>query len=139
MSDGQIADDEVLYRRIPSGKDWFEPPDRISSGNFKLKDDELGISVYQAGIVNAAGVLSKPEAKPGSRVAAATAGAIRAARDGNQKALNLDVLPCNDENDPGHAEIRGPIPGVISSAAAKALRKLFKLVEPPLPACGRGE
>ena len=129
MSDGQIADDEVLYRRIPPGESWFQPPDRISSGNFKLQGDELGISVYRAITVDVAGVLSKPEAIAGSRVAQTTAGQIRAASDTKGDPLGLDVVPVDDENDPGHAEIRGPVPAVISSSAAKALKKLFKLAE----------
>jgi len=131
VSDGQIADDEVLYRRIPSGESWFQPPDRITSGNFKLQGDELGISVYRAVAVDAAGVLSDSRAKPGSRVAQTTAGQVRAARDGKGNPLNLDVVSINDENDAGHAEIRGSALGVYPSIAAKALRDLFKLVEPP--------
>lgn len=131
MSDGQIADDEVLYRRILSGESWFQPPDRISSGNFKLQGDELGVSVYRAVAVDAAGVLNKPEAVANSKVAEAMAGQIRAAQDGKGNPLSLDVVAINDENDPGHAEIRGPVPGVISKGAAKALRDLFKLVESP--------
>ena len=130
MSERTIADDEVLYRRIPPGASWFEPPDRISSGNFKLRSDELGISVYRAVAVDVPSVLNKPEAVAESRVAGVTAGQIRAARDGNRNPLGLDIVAVNDENDPGHAEIRGPVPGVISSGAAKALKKLFKLVEP---------
>lgn len=126
MSDGRIADDEVLYRRIPPGLSWFEPPDRISSGNFKLQDNELGVSVYRAAIVDAAHVLSDPQAKPGSRVVEATASQIRAARDGNDNPLCLDIVAVNDENDPGHAEIRGPIPGKISNGAARALKALFR-------------
>lgn len=128
MSEPTIVDEEVLYRRIPPGSSWFEPPDRISSGNFKLRGDELGISVYRAVAVDMAGVLDKPEAVADSRIAKVTAGQIRAARDGNGNPLGLDVVPVNDENDPGHAEIRGP---VISSGAAKAMKNLFKLVESP--------
>ena len=129
MSEGTIADDEVLYRRIPPGKDWFEPPDRISSLNFKLRPGELGISVYRKITVNAADVLSKPGAIVGSGVVQAIVGQIRDARDGNGNLLNLDVVPVNDENDHGHAEIRGPERGVISKSTAKALKKLFTLAE----------
>lgn len=131
MSERTIADDEVLYRRIPPGSPWFEPPDRISSFNFKLRRDELGISVYREIAVDVAGVLSKPEAIAGSGVAEVTAGQIRAARNGKGDPLGLDVVPVNDENDPGHAEIRGPVPGVISNGAARTLAKLFKLVKSP--------
>lgn len=128
MSDDRIADDEILYRRIPSGEKWFQPPDRINSSNFKLRADEAGISVYRASVVDAAAVLGKPEALAGSKVACATAGQVRAAKNGKGEPLHLDIVPVNDENDPGHAEIRGPIAGTISSSAANALRKLFKLL-----------
>ena len=101
MSERTIADDEVLYRRIPPGSSWFEPPDRISSGNFKLRRDELGISVYRAVAVDVAGVLNMPEAVAQSRVAEVTAGQIRAARDGKGNPLGLDVVPVNNENNPG--------------------------------------
>ena len=131
MSERTIADDEVLYRRIPPGKDWFEPPDRISSFNFKLPPDKLGISVYRAITVDVAGVLSAPRAIPGSGVARATAGQIRAAQDGNGNPLALDVVPVDDENDPGHAEIRGPALKERPKIAAKALRKMFTLAQPP--------
>jgi hypothetical protein len=123
VSDGRIADDEVLYRRIPPGERWFQPPDRISSYNFKLRDGEVGLSGYRARVVDASGVLSKPEAIAGSRVAQATAGQVRAAKDGKGDLLGLDVVAVNDEKEPGHVEIRGPIPGVISDSAAKALKK----------------
>lgn len=135
MSDDMIADDEVLYRRIPLGKNWFEPPDRIASGNFKLKDDELGISVYRAAIVNLANVLNRPEVKHECKVAATTAGRIRAVNNADGKSLNLDVVPVNDENDPGHSEIRFRDPttgeivsGKISKSVAKAIRDCFKLI-----------
>ena len=132
MSESAIADDEVVYHRIPPGKDYFEPPDRISSFNFKLRPDELGISVYRACFVDVAGVLNKPSAIPGSRVSHATVRQIRAARDKKGELLLLDVVAVNDENDTGHAEIRGPILRQRPKIAAKALRDLFKLAEPPL-------
>jgi hypothetical protein len=131
VSDGQISDDELLYRCIRPGTSWFQPPDRISSGNFKPRDGDSGISVYRARIVDATGVLSRLHAPAGSRIAQATAGQIRATQNGKGEPLNLDVVPANDEDNPGHAEIRGPVPGKISNSAANALRNLFKLVELP--------
>lgn len=133
MSEQAIADGEVLYRRIPPGEKWFKPPDRISSANFKLRKrqdgtKEEGISVYRKGIVNLEAVLNKPDAIPGSVVAAATAKEIRALRNGSGEPLDLDVLPVDDEHDSGHAEIRGPEPGKLSRGASEALRRLFQLV-----------
>jgi hypothetical protein len=135
VSDGPIPDDEVLYRRIPPGETWLQPPDQISSYNFKLRGGETGLSAYRARIVDAAGVLAKAGAIAGSKIAAATVGQIRAAKNAKGEPLNLDVVAVNDEDDLGHSEIRCRepttgliVPGKISNSAAKALRDLFKLV-----------
>ena len=130
MSDSTIGDDEVLYRRIPPGNDWLEPPDRISSLNFKRRRDERGLSVYRASVVSAQQVLDKPGALAGSRVAQATAGQIRGARDAQGDPLGLDVIPVDDENDPGHAEIRGATLIQRRTIAARALKELFRLSQP---------
>lgn len=129
MSDQAIADDEVLYRRIPPGSNWFEPPERITSANFKLRRGEDGLSVYRQRVVGAADVLKKRGAIVGSRVAQATAGQIRAARDTKGDPLHLDVVVVGDMDDPGHAEIRGPILGKLSAGAPRALQRLFRLAE----------
>lgn len=131
MPEKTIADDELLYRRIPPGSSWFEPPDRISSFNFKLRPGESGISVYRVAIVDASDVLKKPEAKSGSGVAQAAAGPIRTACDASNKPFDLDVVPTADEHDPGHAEIRGPSLHHRPKLTAKALCKLFYLVVHP--------
>lgn len=131
MPERTIADDEVLYRRIPPGSKWFEPPERISSYNYKLRPHEVGISVYRAVVIDVAGVLGKPEAIAGSHVAGTTARDIRAARNGKGEPLGLDVVAVNDENDPGHAEIRGDSLVHRASSAAKALKKPFRLAESP--------
>jgi len=130
VSERIIADDEVLYRRIPPGKDWFEPPDRISSFNFKLPPEKLGISVYRASVVDVLAVLRKPDAKPRSGVAQATVSKVRAAQD-RKGTLDLDVMPVDDENDPGHAEIRGQALRERAKTAAKALRDVFRLILAP--------
>jgi hypothetical protein len=133
VSQGTIADQEVLYRRIRCGSTWFEPPDRLTSANFKLKklpdgQFEEGLSVYRASIVSVAEVLAKPDALPGSMVASATAGEIRALRNAAGVPLNLSIVAVDDEDDPGHAEIRGPEPRRLSESASKRLKSLFKLV-----------
>lgn len=137
MSDERIADDEVLYRRIPPTERWFEPPNRITSANFKPRrrgdgTSEEGLSVYRAALVSPADVLRKPDAIPGSRVAAAKAGDIRALQNGAGNPLHLVVLAVDDENNPGHAEIRAETPGRLNQSAAKALRGLFTLVDAPM-------
>lgn len=129
MSDSTIGDDEVLYRRIPPGNDWFEPPDRISSLNFKLRRDERGLSVYRASVVSARQVLDKPGALPGSRVAQSTARQIRSAGDAKGVPLGLDLVAINDEDDPGHAEIRGTSLSQRRTSVARALKELFRLTQ----------
>jgi hypothetical protein len=127
VSESRVGGDEVLYRRIPPGSQWFEPPDRISSFNFKLRSGETGLSVYRAAIVSAAEILKNPEAIPESLVAYATVARIRRLKGTSGQTLGLDVVPCDDENNPGHAEIRGPVPGKLSTSASRALKKLFQL------------
>jgi hypothetical protein len=123
-----IPDDEVLYRRIPPVKPWFEPPDRITSANFRLckARKDLGLSAYRASRVSAEAVLAKPDAIPGSFVVVATVGEIRALKNGNGNPLHLDVVAIGDENDPGHAEIRCPVPGTMPESASAALKGLFR-------------
>ena len=130
MSDGQLSDDEIVFRRIPPGIDFFTEPDRVSTNNFRLdrKRGDVGLSVYRKSIVSANEVLNKPDAVPGSRLTLARVGDIRALHGGDGNYLRLDVVVVDDELDPGHAEIRGPELGVLSRSAGKALRDLFKLI-----------
>jgi hypothetical protein len=125
----RIQDDETICRRIPPTARWLEPAGHTSA-NFKLdhRTNELGISVYRESKVSRASILSKPDAIPDSRIAIAIVGEIRQLVDGKKNPLNLDVIPVDDDKDPGHSEIRGPNPGEISQAASKALKKLFKLI-----------
>jgi len=128
----RIEDEEVVYLRVPPMAHWFEPPDHVTTANFKLDDrrGDLGLSVYRQSNVTVEQVLAKADAIPESRVASATVGEIRRLKNRAKKPepLNLDVIVVDDENDPGHAEIRGPTPGTLAPAASKALRDLFKLV-----------
>lgn len=128
MSEQTISDDEVLFRRIPPHHPWVEPPDRITSANFRLRKakNELGLSVYRASRVSAEAVLAKPDAIAGSFVVVATAGNIRVLTDGNGTPLHLELAPVGDENDPGHAEIRSPVPGTMPNSGSVALKRLFK-------------
>lgn len=128
MPETRLADDELVFRRIPSAQPWFEEPDRVTSANFKLdrRRNEQGISVYRRAVVTAEQVLAMPDATPGSFVVAATVGAIRGLRNGKGEPLNLDVVAVDGADNPGHAEIRGPEPGKLTSAASNALRDLFK-------------
>jgi len=134
MADERISDDEIVYRRIPSVLPFFEEPDRITSQNFKLdrRRGDRGLSVYRRSIVSAEDVLRKPDAVAASRIAEAQVGDIRSLTGGDGKTLALDVIVVDDEQNPGHSEIRGPIPSELSSSASKALQRLFRLL-PLLP------
>jgi hypothetical protein len=121
-----VSDDEVVYRHVPNAAKWFEPPDRITSANFKLRKNELGLSVYRAGFISPQQLLTKHASLDG-RVASALTGLIRKCRNHLGEFLGLDVIATNDQCDPGHAEIRGPETGKLAPAASKALRDLFQL------------
>ena len=121
MPDEQISDDEVLLRRIPFASPWIEPPDRVTSCNFKLGRDDVGLSVYRERFVSAYQLTHKPGAIPGSLVVRTTAGVVRRARNANGELLNLDVIAVNHEVDPGHAEIRGHF----KTSVSKSLQRLF--------------
>lgn len=126
MSSGALPDDEIVYRRIPPKSPWFQPPDQISSANFKLdkRRREQGVSVYRAALLSPDEVLRKAGAIPGSFIVEATIGEIRKLQSGAGEPLNLDVVMDN-EDDPPHAEIRGPTPGHLSASASEQLKRLF--------------
>ena len=125
MSGQGLPDDEVLLRRIPPGAPWFEPPDRVSTYNFKLRKGELGISVYRRSVVSEEEVLGMRGAIRGSFVLSAGVRHIRELKNAEGISLRLDVVAVDDKDTPGHAEIRGPKPGKLSRSASQALRKLF--------------
>lgn len=130
MCEQRIADEEIVYLRIPDGSPWREPPNRITSANFKLnhKRGDLGLSVYRDIVVTSADVLAKPGVTPGCFLAAATVGKIRELKDGAGNPRCLDVIAVDDEDDPGHAEIRGPEPGKFKKSVPRALCDLFKRI-----------
>ena len=135
MADDRLGDDEIVFRRIPPTLPWFEPPDRISTANFKLnvRDNERGISVYRQAVVTAAAVLARPDAIAGSLLVQCTVGEIRNLKNGKGESLQLDVIRVDDETNPGHAELQGPTPGKLTDAAAKRLRDVFVPWRTPSP------
>jgi hypothetical protein len=122
-----IPDEERLFHRIRPGSTWFEPPDHVTSANFKIRKKEMGISVYRASVVSEDEVLQKPGAIPDSIIVETTAGEIRKLTDLPGVSYNLDVIIVADENDPGHAEIRGEALHLHKNPIAKALQKIFTL------------
>lgn len=100
MPDGAepIADDELLYRRIPVSKRWYDVHG-VSPEAFDPRPDEMtGISVYRSKykrIEDAAKGLSKQ----GYYVAVLRAGDLRG--------HGIEAAPRPEADDPGHAELPG--------------------------------
>ena len=120
-----IADDEIILRHIPGGTAFQAPGPRITSKNFELREQlqETGVSVSRGGVDSAADVMARRgEPQTGSRVAAATAGDIRA--------LGLEIVPDPLDDDPGHAEIRSATASLDDLAVRRALAKLFAFLDP---------
>lgn len=124
-----IDDDEVVYRRIPPEPPFHKPENWLTTANFKLdhRRSEQGLSVYRSRIRSLEQVLDDPIAVPNSFAVRATVGEIRRLANGKGDQLSLDVISCDEGGrNPGHAEIRGLVPGRLSSSASKALRDLFE-------------
>jgi hypothetical protein len=122
VSDDRLPDHEPLLLRIPPTSPWFAPPDRITSANFRLRKGHSGLSVYRERIASAGDVLTEPNVPAGCFLVTATVGEVRALANAKGERLNLDVIAVADENDPGHAEIRGRF----SDSVAQALKRLFR-------------
>jgi hypothetical protein len=91
-----IADDELLYRRIPVSKGWYTE-DGLSPEAFDPREDEItGISVYRAKYTTIAEA-AKGMSKKGYYVAVLRAGDLR------QNAM--EVAPRPSPGDPGHTEL----------------------------------
>ncbi len=123
-----VDGDEVVYRRVPSEPPFHTPKDWLSTANFDLdsRRNELGISVYRSNYRSVEEVLAAPDALPGSFIVSAMVREIRNLKNGNGEPLQLDVILADEDGaNPGHAEIRTPVPGRLSRAARKALRDLF--------------
>jgi hypothetical protein len=125
VADETIPGDEILFRRIPPSQPP-DPPDLITTGHFKLRKRDKGLSVYRRSIVSAEEVLGNPDAVPGSFIVQATVSEIHSLTNAEGQPLHLSVLVSGDEGNPGHAEIRGPEPGKLTGSASRALKKLFR-------------
>ncbi|MBX9628037.1 MAG: hypothetical protein K2X82_29835 [Gemmataceae bacterium] len=123
MSDDQVADDEVILRHIPGGTTFQAPGPRITSKNFELRPGEVGISVSRSGITPPEELMARiGDPAAGSRIAVATAAAVRA--------LGLEVVPDPIPDDPGHALIRDGAASLTSQAVRKQLAVLFQFLPP---------
>ena len=92
-----VADDELLYRRIPVSKGWWCTESGLSPEAFDpLKDESTGISVYR-GKYKSVEETAKGLSKKGYFVAVF--------RTGDLRKHGIEVLPRPESNDPGHAEL----------------------------------
>jgi len=93
-----VADDELLYRRVPASTGWYKEG-RLSPEAFDPREGELtGISVYRdkyKSLQEAA----KGKSRGGYYVAVLRAGDLRA--------HGIEVVPRAKPDDPGHAELPG--------------------------------
>lgn len=101
MSDGTepIADDEILYRRVPVQPEYYNPAldSKPRPEAFRpRKDDTTGLSVYRAKYKSIEDVAENPR---GKRYYVAVMRATDLREHG------IKVLPRPVPDDPGHAEI----------------------------------
>ena len=101
--EGQIDDDEVLYRRIPVKMEWFDPVrNEVKPDAFRpTKSDTAGISVDRGRSDTYPEFRSIEQAAQGRQdeyfVAVLTAGKVAAA--------GFRLIPEPEEGNPGHALI----------------------------------
>jgi hypothetical protein len=91
-----IADDEVLYRRIPVSKGWYDAQGVSPEAFDPRKDETTGISIFRAKYKNIDEVAQGPS-KRGYYVAVLRAGDLRQ--------HGIQVVPRPLPGDPGHAEL----------------------------------
>lgn len=93
-----VADDEVLYRRIPVSMGWYSSAGLSPEAFDPRKDEISGLSVYRAKYKTLEEV-ARGKSKQGYFVAVLRAGDLRR--------LGIDVEPKPELDDPGHAELPG--------------------------------
>jgi hypothetical protein len=91
-----IADDELLYRRVPHSTGWYDGT-RLDRMAFNPRpDDTTGISLFRAKYK------SVEEAARGREGKQYFVAVLRA---GDLRQNGIDIRPAPLEDDPGHAEI----------------------------------
>ena len=91
-----VADDEMLYRRVPVSKSWIDEYGVRPDAFEPRADDDTGLSVYRAKFISledAARGLSKRGYY------------VLAMRAGNLRAAGIEVVPMPLDDLPGHAEL----------------------------------
>ena len=120
-----IDDDEVVYRHIPGGVQFQNPPDKpITSENFRLRPGESGVSASRSGLTTPAAILKRlGDPTKGSRIAACRVGDVRA--------LGFAVVPDPLDDDPGHVLILSGDYDLSARIPRKRLANLFQLLDLP--------
>lgn len=121
----RVADDERILRHVPEGRDYQGPGPvpKITSLNFNLRRGETGLSVTRAAMTSAAQLLAWVRSGPGSRVAVAVVGDVRA--------LGLEVVPVPLPDDAGHAEIRSAAASLDSKVSRREAAAVFRILDLP--------
>ena len=133
MEDGtdQIADDELLYRRVPVSMGWYDEKGLSAEAFYPRADEGSGISIYRAKYKTLEKA-AEGKSKRGYWVAVLRAGDLR------QHGIGVEPRPLPD--DPGHAELPDLTCHNRDSAAAlerqQRLAELCLRVEGPIPPAG---
>ena len=126
-----IDDDEIILRHIPGGSTWQAAGPRITSLNFRprtvIGESDLSVNRLRFTAPERLVELLKGDAAKGSRVARATAGAVRA--------LGLRVEPKPIEpDDLGHSSIESTDAADLGSQSIqRKLSLIFQFVESAIP------
>lgn len=118
-AESAVADDEVLYRRVPPGPSRIKEG-RLTSGNFSVRPAETGISVSRASMTSPAQLLAVLPDDVGWQVWKTTALEIRE--------LGLEAIPRPTTGDRGHAEIV-PAAQSFSHAVRRKLARAFRPID----------
>jgi len=118
-----IGDDELLFRHVPGGSQFQNPPDKpVTSENFRLRPGESGLSVSRSSLTTQASLLKRlGDPAKGSRIAACRVGDLRA--------LGYIIVPDPRTDDPGHALILPGDNDLSARTPRKRLANLFRLLE----------
>ncbi len=120
-----IADDELLYRRIPVSKGWFSEGGLSPEAFDPRRDETTGISVYRDKYKSLEEV-GRGKSKTGYYVAEFRAGDLR--RHG------IEVEPRPEPDEPGHAELPGLT--CLNRLEPEALERKVRLARLPLQVHG---
>lgn len=119
-----IADDELLYRRIPASQGWYDPTQQnpLSSEAFRpnKERDAAGISLWRSTYTSTSEAAA---GQPGKTYYVAVL------RMGDLRARGVEVVPDVDPNDPARSPGHAVIPTLNSanrrSVEATQLKKLL--------------